>query len=311
MNLFKKTSNSAEAPGRRRPERAELERRQSPAFSYHAQRSSPAENIGRTTDHIVPQGENADLSYGRTVRQTFGVTAALGLVVYLSLIIGQPSLVLNASGSDAFFLQDASIYQRSVRDSVDGSVLNANKVTLDTGSIERNLLQSYPEIASVQVQKSFLMPTFSVHVTPQKPALILTTSDNRAFLVDTNGRALISTSRITDSGELAVPTLQDTSGLAIQTGKQALPRGVVSFTESVAAAFEAKGIIIDSLSLPRAASQLDVGIEGAPYYIKFNLQEDALQQIGTYLAVRQRLQKERVVPAIYIDVRVSERAYYK
>ena len=65
------------------------------------------------------------------------------------------------------------------------------------------------------------------------------------------------------------------------------------------------------MTLPPAASELDVKIAGKPYFVKFNLQaDDARRQAGTFLATQAQLQRKGITPAQYIDVRVEGRAYY-
>ncbi len=63
--------------------------------------------------------------------------------------------------------------------------------------------------------------------------------------------------------------------------------------------------------MPPAAYELDVYLSETPYYVKFNLENDALQQAGTFLAAKQRLDRDNIRPEKYVDVRVSGRAYYK
>ncbi len=194
---------------------------------------------------------------------------------------------------------------------LNGSLRNNSSWTLDENAIEADLKRNYPEVARVVVKKPIFSRSLLVTVIPHKPSFILTTTDSKAFLLDTSGRALVSASQITDSGELSVPTLHDASGFPVQLGSQALPRSIVNFAMTVQKALADERVKVASLTLPAAASQLDVAIVGKPYYVKFNLQEDPLQQSGAFLAAKARLERERTVPTAYIDVRVPERAYYK
>jgi hypothetical protein len=66
------------------------------------------------------------------------------------------------------------------------------------------------------------------------------------------------------------------------------------------------------MTLPPAASELDVQIVDQPYFIKFNLEnDDPRQQVGTYIATQAYLTSQHITPAHYIDVRVDGRAYYE
>ena len=74
----------------------------------------------------------------------------------------------------------------------------------------------------------------------------------------------------------------------------------------------AKHITITSMTLPPAADELDVHLTGVNYYIKFNLaNDDARQQVGTFLATQAQLKSQGITPGQYIDVRVDGRAYYQ
>ena len=64
--------------------------------------------------------------------------------------------------------------------------------------------------------------------------------------------------------------------------------------------------------MPAAENELDMYLTGQSYYVKFNLADSSpLQEVGTFLAVRQNLQQQGITPSQYIDVRVDGRAYYK
>ena len=131
-----------------------------------------------------------------------------------------------------------------------------------------------------------------------------------AYYISAEGKPLV---RVT---EVANPlsnmtTVSDESNLPITIGKQVLPTDTVSFITSVIAQLKATHTSIQSVSLPLEANELQVRIVGQPYAVRFNTQEDARLQTGTYLAVKKRLEGSGDIPKEYIDVRVPERAYYK
>jgi hypothetical protein len=49
----------------------------------------------------------------------------------------------------------------------------------------------------------------------------------------------------------------------------------------------------------------------AGYGVKFDLNGDALQQAGTYLAAREAIAEQGLVPKEYIDARIVGKAYIK
>ncbi len=316
MRLFRKrveTADQRATAGRRPPGRNTAGQR-AQAFSYHAQRSGSSENIGRSTEHIVDRQTEAG-----PVRQTLwkrwqfglGLLVILGAACYFSIVSPEPRIVAVASGDSAYFLQDEAAYGQTVRRTLLGSVLNRFKPTVQTSAIQSDLQRNYPEVSQVSVVKPIFSKHLTVRITPSQPSFILTTTDSKAFLLDRSGRALISASQISDSGELSVPTLHDNSGLSVRLGSQALPRSIVTFATTVTDVLKSKNLRVSSMSLPPASSELHVSLEGVRYIVKLNLQDDPLQQTGAFLAAKGRLDRDRTMPASYIDVRVPERAYYK
>jgi hypothetical protein len=233
------------------------------------------------------------------------------MAIYLLSLSNKPKVVLLQDKTTAYFLQQPLVYQQAAERSLGRSLINRNKLTVDTASVRSDLLTNFPEIKNVSVALPTLGNQPLVYIEPYKPSFILTTTSSNAFLLDATGRALAMASQVPDIDKLAVPTLQDRTGTPVNLGKRALPSTTVRFTESVVAALKAEGVNTSSLVLPPGAYELDAYIEGSPYFVKFNLQGDALQQAGTFLAVKLRIDGVNIKPAQYIDVRVPERAYYK
>ena len=128
---------------------------------------------------------------------------------------------------------------------------------------------------------------------------------------DKDGKAILPAAAVHDLGSWQIPTVDDESTIKIELGKSALPGNDVAFIQEVVGQLAAKGLKTSSVVLPRAAEALDVRIEGQPYFIKFSLQTDAKVAVGSFLAVKQKLDNEHIVPGQYIDVRVEGKAYYK
>jgi hypothetical protein len=149
-----------------------------------------------------------------------------------------------------------------------------------------------------------------VYIQPAVPKLILV-GKGGMYLLDANGRAMITGNQVSDLDSLHIPVVNDQSGLTIQLGKITLPQDTVSFIVQVAGQMKAKGITISSLELPAGSSELRMHINGAGYFVKFNLHGDAREEAGSYLAVKDYLASNQKTPGEYVDVRVENRAYYK
>jgi len=316
MALFKKSKQTPDTlAGRRRPLQAGDDRPRNPGtmFSYYSQRSNVENNVGRReAPETVSTSRNPISAIAQhRVLALFVVAGLLVLTGYLLMLSGTPRVVLLQDAATAYFLQDKSVYQQTAEQSLAKSVFNRNKLTIDTATVRADLLKNYPEIENVSVALPIFGHQPQIYVEPYKPSFILTTTSNNAFLLDATGRALASTSQIPNIDKLGVPTLQDKTGNEIKLGNRAIPSSTVSFVQTVLAALKAKSVNASTLTLPAGSYELDVAIAGQPYYVKFNLENDALQQAGAFLATQNRLKIDKVTPATYIDVRVPDRAYYK
>lgn len=313
MAPFKKQKPVENQPGRRRPLTTDPASKRTQAFSYYAQRSVPQANTGRgqaleTTDMNSAAARPWYLS--RAAITTAAVIVVIG-ALYLTALSGNPKLVTLTTNGSGYFLQDSAVYQEAAAKSLSRSIFNKNKLTIDSGSVSHDLIHQYPELASATVTTPLVGHQPTVYITPYEPSFMLSTIDNKVFLLDTNGRALASNSQITSDHNVQVPTLEDKSGLAISLGTQALPADTVHFATEVLSLLAAAKVGYTQLVLPASSSELDVYISGQPYFVKFNLQGDAKLEVGTFLATQERLTTDKTTPTQYIDVRVSERAYYR
>jgi hypothetical protein len=313
MSLFRKQKQPDSVAGRRRPLSSEQSANRAQAFSYYAQRSTAAANTGR--------GQGGDTETSRRNGAIRAVTTrpllALSLVVvgitgvYMLGLVGKPQVILVNNGNTTYYVHDEKAYEAVASDAIGISPLNKNKLTVDTLGISAELTENFPELKSATVSLSPWSQRAKVLVEPYRPAFILTTATGTAYLIDENGRALVPASQIDGMENLRVPTIQDKSGLDVKAGSQALSSSAVRFTEIALGILKSAKVEYGQVVLPSAAHELHVSLKNVPYFVKFNFQEDVRQQVGTYLAAKARLEKDGVVPAEYIDVRVPERAYYK
>jgi hypothetical protein len=208
-------------------------------------------------------------------------------------------------------LRPQTAYETAASRQLSSSIWNRNKITVDTSNLSRQLLNQFPELSSVSVTIPLLAHRPLVYVEAAQPALILKT-DNSSFIISNSGKALISAINPASLNQPRLPLLTDQSGLSIQTNHQALPATDISFIQTVIAQLAAKQFTVSDMTLPPAASELDVRLVGQPYLVKFSLESsDPREQAGTFLATITQLHHQNITPGQYIDVRVSGRAYYK
>lgn len=299
------------APAARRPINDQPEA--SPAYKYRSRRSAADVKTGRG----VFKGSRSikkQRPWHKLLAQRFGLVILfivfLVCVVNALILSGQPKIVL-LSPDSRLYLHQADVYQKSAEQILKASILSTNKITVDTGGISRRLLSEYPELSSVSVTLPLLAHRPIVYLSPAQPSIILVGA-NGSFVLDNRGRALLRSNNAASFSYLKVPLVVDHSNLHIVLNRLALTSDNVNFIQTIAYQLLSKSISVSSMVLPAGGSELDVNIGGQPYFVKFNLQNnDARQQVGTYLAAMTRLQSKGVTPTSYVDVRTDGRAYYK
>lgn len=283
------------------------------AFSYYSRRSEQMVQTGRQIARSETAQKTRNVS--RYWRQRFGFAVLLASatfsLVYVSTLTTEPKIETVNSAAGRAVMQDESVYRAAANEFLEASVFNQNKITISTTGLASQLMQKFPELAQVQVGLPLLNHRVSVVLVPSEPILILATT-NGSYALDAGGTALSTGAQLAKLSELNLPLVTDESSLEVQLRQQALSSGDVLFISTVLAQLEAQNIEVTSLSLPAGLRQLDVRLKGEPYFVKFNLASDSSkQQVGTLIAVYDRLKQQGITPGQYIDVRVDGRAYYQ
>lgn len=302
-----------EPPVRRRPVGDIVDEQRPQAFSYYSQRSGSVASSRQPLDPFLGQKSPVKpvwRSEYRLVGAPVIVLIITGLV-WGSLLGTDPKIVPVTEGGSAYFLQDTTVYRQAASHVLASSILNRSKFTADTPKISSTLTTEFPELKSAVVSLSPIGQQPVIKLIPYEPSLILTTAHSGAYLLDSNGRALIAASQITNPGELSVPTVHSLTLTSAETGKQLLSTQSVIFISQIASLLAAGHIDFGDMTMPAGETELDVVLAGKSNYVKFNVQEDARQQVGTFLAAQGRLEHDKTLPSQYIDVRLLGRAYYK
>lgn len=287
-----------------------------PSFAYRAKRSEAGRGTDRQTPRETP-ATAAGATGGRFWLQRLGLIILLLAVIVSAVNVlslsADPKVLPLATSSSRSLLRPITDYEAAAARDLGSSIWNRNKITIDTASLNRQLLDQFPELSAVSVTIPLLAHRPLVYVQPAQPALILTADNNKgSFLIDTTGKALLRAATPAGFQQTNLPLLNDQSGLGIKTNRQVLPAASVSFIQTVMTQLAAKQVAVSGMTLPAAASELDVQIAGQPYFVKFNLQSDnPRREAGTFLAVINQLHRQNITPSQYVDVRVDGRAYYK
>ena len=291
MNRFHSGRPRSRPAGRQKP----------PITKYYrsGQSDSTSTDTNRRTRQIVAA------VFKRWLRRfaSLALLAAILLAVVYSLLVSpQPKVESNSTA-----YRPLTAYQQASSDLLN-SFKNRNKVSLDEQGIADQLQTKFPEIITVSTELPLFGQQPLIHIRVAEPAVYLN-SAGRTFIIDSQGRAVAEAYQLPQIKGL--PTLNDQSGFAVTNGSRVLNAPTVTFIGQLIAQTKQAKIPLSSLVLPSAPQQLHIRIADQPYYVKFYLGGDPLQQIGQFIAARNRFNTTGVGPTEYLDVRVQGRVFYK
>lgn len=282
------------------------------AFSYHSRRSDQHGTLGRNVLREALTARNAKQA-AHYWRQRFGL-----LIVIIAIAIGAYQLLALSSDpkvlpvdAHATFLHPLSTYHDAAQKLLAGSIVNNNKLTVDTNGVSSALKRQYPELSVVSISLPLVGHRPIVYVAPADPSLVYLSGDGHAFVVDATGRA-VAPSSANAAAALHLPLVKDAGRLSVGVGQLAVSSDTVTFIKQVLYQVQQKHLSVSTFVLPSGSSELDMYLDGQTYFVKFNLANNApLEQAGDYLSVRHYLQSRGITPNEYVDVRIPGRAYYK
>lgn len=227
------------------------------------------------------------------------VLAGLG---YSIVISPQPKVILS---SPAFHsLGDYQTYANQLF----GKLKNRNKITFDEQSITVAIEKKFPEVSSVSTELPLFSERPTLRITVSQASLKISNNGSN-YVVDLNGVIVAPTSQL--PGAKNLPQIIDQSGFEAKLGQPLLNVGAVDFIKSIIAETKAAKVPLSTLTLPPVAQELDLRSSDQPYFVKFYMGGDALNQAGQYLAARNHFNQANQKPAQYLDVRVPGKIFYK
>lgn len=284
--------------GRRR--KPDMQRRPRSALNYYS---------GNKSEPRLPAAPKPGLRMrARLLPSVVAAAVIIGSLLYSMTISTTPNVTtLTDTGSP---YRELEAYADKADELLSSSLLNKTKLTVNSSKFEGKMLEAFPEVSAVALRLPVIgrKPTLVLDIKP--PALVLTTN-RRSLVLDNSGMAVADLRQLPDGVRQTLPVLQDQTDLEIAIGKQAITSNTVAFVESLTTQFEAKDLKITQLSLPSAANELDIRIEGVPYYIKTDTTGNARLQAGSFIAVYEQLKRQGITPKEYVDVRVEEKAFYR
>jgi len=307
--MFKKRTQKPE-PRARTPR---TEPQANKVFSYYSvKRPSEVEEIDRSSAR-----QSRDEDVAKTTRFIFlkrlSVLAVFILVVFIFIVNvrlnpNDTQVTLKGTPEERLLLQNEAVYKEGAKKIMEEKLQNRIKLSFDGKAFSQAMVKQYPEISTVNAALPLVGGRTTLYIEPSPVALVFMSQDKKAYVVDKNGKIISASISNVRQG---VPVVTDQSGIEPKIGMQILPSNDVYAIQTVLYQLKEKNIAVDSLILPTAAQRLEVRLAGKPYYVKFNLHGNVVQQVGAYLAVQQKLDRDGTQPKEYIDARVADRVYYK
>lgn len=297
----------------RRPRVVQSTQRSGQVFSYHANRSvrdtSQMRDVSLAGQEGLPASRKRTFLWLNRLPRIAALLLFIVIAAFCLQISSEARVVPVSTSAGEVFLRDAEVYNDAARNAF-RSAANSNKITVNAEKITTDMQQQFPELKAVSISLPFIGNKPTVYIQPAVPKLILVAKDGM-FVLDANGRALITGNQVLKLEELEIPVVTDESDVRMKVGDIVLPRSAVAFVSEVVGQLRSKGIAPSSLKLPPGTNELHMGLQGVGYYIKFNIHGDAREEAGRYLAAREYLQFQKKLPGEYIDVRTENRVYYR
>ncbi len=281
-------------------------------FTYYSSAANNPLQSRPGTNKPKTQDASIDLSAVSHRLRLLPTILALSVIV-ISLLI---SLTLSARPSVATLNNEPSPYHSleeyaAAAEAIMSADLSSKaKFTINTHEVERKLLEQFPELKAAVIRLPIIGRKPNLVIDINSPAILLATP-TKSYVLDNTGVAVSEVQMLSEESRHGLLVVQDQSGLPIELGKQAVTSETVAFISDAVAQLRAQNQTVSQLTLPQSANQLDIRLEGVPYYVKTDVSGNVRLQIGSFLAVKEKLEKDRAVPSEYVDVRVEEKVFYK
>ena len=231
-------------------------------------------------------------------------------VLYCLGLSTNPKVVVSTSSPQSVVLRDKSEYEQGAQQILQQSILSRTKFTINSGNFEKAFQAAFPEVGDVSIALPLVSRRPIVTISTAQPQLLLT-AQSKVYVLDRRGTVIMLANDLNSLTRQSLPVVNDQSGLSVSVGKTVLPAEDIQFITTVLAQLKAKQVTAQTITLPTTAHEVDIKPADQPYFVKFNVDTDAREAAGSYLAAKQKLEQTQSVPAQYIDVRVSGRAYYQ
>lgn len=220
-------------------------------------------------------------------------------IIFLSGFFKIHQIIVEGSGE----VPSSDIVQL-VRQTMQSSFLGDNSLFVNTGGLEKKLLNQNYQLENVHISRQ-LPNDLKVAVTFRTPALLWRSNDS-IYVLAANGNAIAQPK----TTNFNLPTVVDTTNLPVKLGDQVVPSSFINFTQSLVGKLSTAKLEVKELSVPETTTELYIQTKQG-YIIKFDTTKRVEDQFSELQLVLQTLKAQNKTPQQYIDLRIENRAFYK
>lgn len=235
------------------------------------------------------------------------------LIVILLSIAVLWLLVSNFTASPVMFQSvtpmlknvNKSVYEKAIQDYLQANPISRFKFFLDEKSLTDYVTSKLPEVGEVSVKDMQQIGKMDYLVTMRKPVAGWVIK-GRQYYVDSKGVSF-------EKNYFSEPVVQivDNSGVPVQAGTTSVSKRFLGFVGRVVSESASLGHIVTKAVLPAGKTrELDISIKSISPIIRLSIDRPVGEQVEDMSRAVQYFSSNNQTPE-YIDIRVSNKAFYK
>ena len=245
-----------------------------PTYSYHSVRAS--EERG-PANRDLKKVSTKRLKIARNIWiEKFGlIILAAVIVICLSSILylsSTPNVIMLSGDNSPLFASSKIAVGQEAQRLLSGSILNINKITVNTHKITDTLKEDFPMYSDISIGLPLIDHHPVIYLMPAQPEVSLTNT-NGQYILNSNGQIMLRNMNLKYFSDLNLPAISDQLPGYLPVGEQVLTNNEISFIQTVIYELNTRGVMVSKMTLLQATSELDVYLANEPYYIKFNLEQ--------------------------------------
>ncbi len=299
LKLFKKTKTRRQRLANRLPDTGNQEQLSFRRNTTLSKRYRAIDNTDSTRLHIHR------LSHQR--RKVFMIFSSIVILICLVFLLiinftARPVVVSNYSIAGGFKTIE---YEKTIQSYLDNQPISRLTFLLNIDSLVDYVTYQLPEVESIKLlgPGSLGETRFLVKL---RQSVASWSIDNKKYYVDSNGTTF-------DKNYYDEPTVNiiDNTGAPIEAGSTMVSRRLLSFVGRTVASSRGAGYLVTEVILPdNTMRQIDIKIADIKPYIKLSIDRPIGEQIEDMSRALAYFRTNNLEPD-YIDIRVSNKAYYQ